>query len=306
MVGLEPKPTEWTESASREFSYLPDGRYVFKVWGRDHAGNTSGPVEVAFTVRPAPWKTWWAYALYALALASLGALVAFVVHRYRLKRLLEVERVRTRIATDLHDDIGSSLSRIAILSEVVNQKIGDGGARDDTAEPLAMIADTSRELVNSMSDVVWSINPRRDHLRDLTQRMRRFASEVFTARDIDFDFRAPEEGGELRLDVDVRRQVFLVFKEGVNNIVRHSGCEKAEIEFERRGGWLVLRLRDDGRGFDPGGRGEGNGLASMRARAVSVGGALEIDSAAGMGTTLTLKVPAAPRSLFARARPPHT
>jgi ligand-binding sensor domain-containing protein/two-component sensor histidine kinase len=303
MVGLEEKPTDWDASPNREFNYLPDGDYVFKVWGMDYAGNISGPLEMPFSVRPAPWKTWWAYLLYALLIAALGAFVAYMVHRYRLKRLLEVERVRTRIATDLHDDIGASLSQIAVLSEVVTQRMGNGGSQE-AARPLARIADTSRELVLSMSDVVWSINPKRDHLRDLVQRMRRFASEVFTARNIDFDFRAPEADKDFKLDVDVRRQIFLIFKESVNNIVRHSGCAKAEIDFEKRDGWLVLRLSDDGRGFDASGQTEGNGLSNMRSRAQSVQGVLEVTSENGKGTTVSLKVPASQHSLFGRTKFP--
>jgi signal transduction histidine kinase len=181
--------------------------------------------------------------------------------------------------------------------------MGDGDSREAAARPLARIADTSRELVLSMSDVVWSINPRRDHLRDLVQRMRRFASEVFTARNIDFDFRAPDSDKDMKLDVDVRRQVFLIFKEAVNNIVRHSGCTKAEIDFEKKDGWLILRLSDDGRGFDARGRAEGNGLGNMRARAESVRGTLEARSHVG-GRGGDQRQPESPRrpALFVR---PH-
>jgi ligand-binding sensor domain-containing protein/two-component sensor histidine kinase len=304
MIGLEEKPTDWDVNHYREFNYLPDGNYVFKVWGRDYAGNISGPLETPFSVRPAPWKTWWAYLLYAITIAMLGAAVAYTINRNRLRRLLEVERVRMRIATDLHDDIGASLSQIAVLSEVAAQKIGDDNKQ--AATPLARIADTSRELVLSMSDVVWSINPKRDHLRDLVQRMRRFASEVFTARNIDFTFRAPETDQDMKLDVDVRRQIFLIFKESVNNIVRHSGCTNAEIDFGSKDGWLVLSLKDDGRGFDTSRQGDGNGLSSMRSRAESIKGILDIHSEIGIGTTVMLKVPISHQSLLGRIKFPHT
>lgn len=289
LVGLDGAPTEWSKENKRDFSFLPAGRYTFRVWAKDHAGNLSGPLEIPFQIRPAPWMTWWAFVLYFLATAGLAALIAWLVSRSRVQRLLELERVRTRIATDLHDDIGASLSQIAILSEVVSQQMtGD----EQAARPLAQIADTSRELVGSMSDVVWSINPRRDQLRDLVQRMRRFASEAFSARDLDFAFRAPEPTPEIKLDVDVRRQLYLIFKEGVNNIVRHSGCTRATIEFRAGPGEFVLVLADNGRGFDPGPAYEGNGINNMRTRARSIGGTMEIESGAGRGTILRLQVPA--------------
>ena len=140
------------------------------------------PAIITFTILPPIWQRWWFVTLVAL---TVGLAVWFI-YRYRVARLIELERVRTRIATDLHDDIGSGLSHIALLSEVVRRRVN----RDDppVRESLAQIAGSSRELVDSMSDIVWAVDPRKDHLSDLTQRMRRFASEVFTARDIEFRF----------------------------------------------------------------------------------------------------------------------
>jgi ligand-binding sensor domain-containing protein/two-component sensor histidine kinase len=287
MVGLEAEPTDWATSPNREFNYLPDGNYAFKVWAKDYSGIISGPLELSFQVRPAPWKSWWAYSLYALLVATLGAGIAYAIYRARLQRMLAMERVRTRIATDLHDDIGATLSQIAVLSEVAVQRIGDEDA--ETVQPLSRIAETSRDLVLSMSDVVWSINPQRDHLRDLVQRMRRFASDVFTSRNIDFEFHALAE--DMKLDVDVRRQVFLIFKEGINNIARHSQCTRVVIDFHMFGESLVLRLKDNGKGFDTNKLVDGHGLASMRARALSLNGVLQIRSDNGTGTMLELIIP---------------
>jgi signal transduction histidine kinase len=164
---------------------------------------------------------------------------------------------------------------------------GDLGA----TEPLSMIASASRELVDSMSDIVWAINPRRDRLSDLVQRMRRFASDIFTARDIQFSFRSLDIASDVKVGADTRRQVFLIFKESVNNAARHSGCTRAEIEFHIEKDWLVLSLRDNGKGFDPGEVIEGHGLMSMRERANELGGALILVSEPGRGTEVTLRVP---------------
>jgi PAS domain S-box-containing protein len=214
------------------------------------------------------------------------------LRRSREERLAELERVRRRIATDLHDDIGSSLTQISILSEVMRQRVGD--QEETINEPLRMIAGASRELVDSMSDIVWAINPQKDHLSDLTQRMRRFAADSFTARRIKFDFSVSGVGSvvgqDIKLGANLRREIFLIFKESVNNMIKHSDCAKADIDFRVDEANLVLRLRDDGRGFDPGRESDGHGLISMRDRARGIGGNLEIHSAPGNGVTVTLTV----------------
>ena len=206
-----------------------------------------------------------------------------------MAQLVAIERVRTRIATDLHDDIGASLSQIAILSELAR---GEADTRPETADTLGRIAATSRELVESMGDIVWSINPARDRVGDLLQRMRRFASDTFTGRNIDFGFQASEVGRELALAADLRREVLLIFKESVNNIVRHARCRRAEIDVRIEGEALVVSVADDGQGLPT--RGDpldGHGLPSMRERAARLGGSLVIDSSPGRGTTLVLRVP---------------
>lgn len=289
LVGLEETPTAWSGEPRREFTYLPDGDFTFRAWGKDAAGNISDPLEFSFRIRTPWWMTWWAWLLYLLATAAVVGFVAYLVYRNRYRRMLEIERVRTRIATDLHDDIGSSLSKISIISEVLYQH--RNGMPDEDRESLKMIADTSREVVGSMSDMVWSINPNRDNFRDTVQRMRRFAGQVLTARDIDFTFDAPKDLRDDRLDVDLRRQLYLVFKESLNNAVKHSGCKRVAIELKRRPDGIFLRVSDDGRGFDPERTGEGNGLNNMRKRAADIGGRLTVESGPDRGTTVTLRLP---------------
>lgn len=207
----------------------------------------------------------------------------------REERLAELERVRRRIATDLHDDIGSSLTQISLLSEVMQTKVDH---QDSVlTEGLSMIAGASRELVDSMSDIVWAINPQKDHLSDLTLRMRRFASDVFTARGIQFKLKEPDEEKDVRLGANIRREVFLIFKESVNNLVRHSGCTSVEINFQIAGERLALSVSDNGKGFDLSRTGDGHGLTSMRERANGIGGKLEITTNDGKGTTVYLEAP---------------
>jgi len=206
--------------------------------------------------------------------------------------------MRTRIATDLHDDIGANLTKIAILSEVARQQRGNGNEEADS--PLSSIARISRDSVASMSDIVWAINPERDSLLDLVRRMRRHAEEIFTTRDIGLEFRTPGADDHLKLGVDVRRDFFLIFKEAVNNVARHSRCTKVEIDLRADGSELLLQVSDNGAGFDPSEESEGQGLMSMRRRAQARGGSLEIDSRPGGGTTTTCRLPIGRRRALQR------
>lgn len=289
LVGLEEQPTEWTNEPRRQYNFLPSGNFTFKVWARDFAGNISVPLELPFRIRPAWWQSWWAFMLYLMATVAIVTFIVYLFYRNRLKRMLEIERVRTRIATDLHDDVGSSLSKISILSEVLSHNEGELDLEDKRS--LETIAETSREVVGSMSDMVWSINPSRDNLRDTIQRMRRFASETLSLRNIDFRFTAPQSDKEIKLNVDYRRQIYLIFKESLNNAVKHSNCSKVDIELGQKGKWLELKISDDGRGFDNSVETEGNGLINMRSRAENIGGKFEIVSENGKGTIILLKIP---------------
>jgi ligand-binding sensor domain-containing protein/signal transduction histidine kinase len=292
---LEGADGEWSDpTATRTIFYsnLAPGRYRFTVRAVDADDQVSAiPAAVSFQILTPIWQRWW---FVAAALLTVGV-GAHALHRHRVRRLLELERVRTRIATDLHDDIGSSLSQIAILSEVVRQRVG--GHEESVREPLSQITGASSELMDSMSDIVWAIDPRKDHLSDLTHRMRRFSSDVFTARHIAFEFHAPDAARDIELGADVRRQVFLIFKESVNNIVRHSNCSSAAVAFSASRDHITLRISDNGTGFDTAGQWDGHGLSSMRKRTQELGGTLQVVSNNVGGTLVTLQVAGSRRSV---------
>ena len=218
------------------------------------------------------------------------------LRKSREERLTELERVRKRIATDLHDDVGSTLTRISLLSEVVRRQVGPIDTSLDGS--LSGIASLSRELVSSMSDIVWAVNPTKDHLSDLSRRMRQFVSDVCTARQIAFRFNTPSSERDITVGANLRREVFLLFKEAVNNMVRHSECTEADLEFRADERALMLRVSDNGRGFDPSTVAAGHGLRSMRERTEALGGHLDVRSGPGTGTTLRFVIPFAdhPRS----------
>jgi two-component sensor histidine kinase len=285
-IKLEGWDPDWKDAGNERkafYSNLPPRDYRFRVMASNNSGvwNEAG-ASFNFSIAPAYYQTSWFLVLCACAVMS----IAYSIHRYRVARLLQLERVRTRIATDLHDDIGASLSQIAVVSEVLSQ---DGNANDQFREALSQIATDSRELVASMSDIVWAIDPRCDHLHDLVQRMRRFASDMFTTRGIRFQFAA--SAADLRLSSEQRRHIFLVFKEAVNNIVRHSDCTEAEISLDLQANTLVLRVGDNGRGFDCSRTNSGKGLSSIRARAEALGGRVEVAQGEDCGSRITLTLP---------------
>jgi len=203
---------------------------------------------------------------------------------------LELERVRARIAADLHDDIGSNLSQIALLSEVAHQRSHDAGV----LQLLSQIAETSRELVDSMGDIVWTINPKQDKLSDLNYRIRRFASELLAAGNIDCQFQFSDTAHQLTLDTTARQQIYLIVKEALNNLVRHSWCTQAEVHLSVNGRHLVIKVKDNGQGFDLAQAQQGNGLKSMLQRAHSLSGDLKVVSSSA-GTEILLRVPLKPR-----------
>jgi signal transduction histidine kinase len=276
-----------TDERTVHYAGLAPGVYRFLVRAVGADGRQSSqPAVLSFALLKPFWRRWWFIGLEAMTFAF----VVFGLSRYRFVQLLAVERIRSRIATDLHDDIGSSLSRVAILSEVVRKRVGE--ADPEINAPLASIAEISRELIDSMGEIVWAINPAKDNLYFLTQRMREFASDVLMARDVQFEFRASNREHEFRIGADMRRQVLLIFKECVHNVVRHANCTRVEIDvrLEREG--LVLQVRDNGIGIEPSMAVNGHGLASMRDRAQRVGGRIEF-AAADQGTLMTLSVPLA-------------
>jgi signal transduction histidine kinase/sugar lactone lactonase YvrE len=280
---LEGADRDWSAlSAHRTvtFASLAPGRYTFAVRAVDSAGHASAdPATLSFAILRPVWQRWWFLGLAAFA-------VGFVAHagfRYRVARLLEIANLRTQIATDLHDDIGANLTRIALLGEVARQTRAEA--------PIDSIARIARESVSSMGDIVWAIDPRRESLLDLVRRMRQHAEEVFALRDIELRFNVPSAVDSFKLGMEARRDLLLLFKEAINNAARHSGCSAVAIDLHVAGSRVLLTVADNGAGFDASVGSEGQGLTSMQQRARRLGGTLNVTSAIGSGTTVSLDVP---------------
>jgi signal transduction histidine kinase len=211
-----------------------------------------------------------------------------LLNRFRIKRRLHDQLLRNQIARDLHDDIGSALSSIDISSGVALVKKDDA---DKVTEQLHKIQLYARKTMDSMSDIVWSINPQNDSFENILSRMREFAAELCEPLNIELVFKAEGDTGRVIMETGRRKNLFLIFKEAVNNAVKYSACKKITVSLAKKNDWLELVVADDGKGFDENAAKKGNGLLNMRARAADLGGKMEIISSAEKGTALMLRCP---------------
>lgn len=290
---LEGADENWskpTKERSVNFSNLGAGTYRFLVRAVNSQGLASSkPATVEFHISPPFWATWWFMSL----IVFIAIAVIYIVLDQRFKRVLELEKVRTRIATDLHDDIGASLSRISMLSEIVKSQ----SAADDTVSQkrLSQIAGDSRDLVDSMSDIVWAINPRRDSIESVIDRVCSFASDTLCAKEVAWTVNSPPEIRSLHLTAEEKRNLYLIFKEAVNNAARHSHCMAASFTVKLERGELVMQITDDGIGLNSdsvdsrsmGGR----GLINMKSRAAEIGARIDFIADKPQGTTIVVSLP---------------
>jgi ligand-binding sensor domain-containing protein/signal transduction histidine kinase len=267
------------------YTNLEPGTYTFFVRAQNRNGNWSTPASFSFTVLPPFWQTWWFIVSSIVAIVT----IASAAYRYRVNHLLRIERMRTRIATDLHDDIGASLSRIALFSEVAKEEASKTSPR--LYEMSQKIGDNARELLDAVGTLVWSIDPRHDRFQDVVTHMKNFAQEMFSAKGIDYSLEVQPDVENLDLPLEQRKNLLLVFKELVNNVVRHSECKAVRVSMLVRNGILEMSVADDGRGLPHQAAENGHGLANMKARSESIGGTFAIHSVDGKGTIATLQLP---------------
>ncbi|HEY4337907.1 MAG TPA: 7TM diverse intracellular signaling domain-containing protein [Puia sp.] len=211
-----------------------------------------------------------------------------LIEQLQANELLQqrMQHIRNKIAQDLHDDIGSTLSSISILSDPALRE----SSASQTMETMNEINDSSILLMERMDDIVWSINPRNDSLENLLMRVRHFATTLFEAKGVDYSIEIQKNISEVRLPMDYRQHIYLILKEAINNLVKYADAGQAwlEVQFDAR--HLVLCVRDNGRGFDPGAPDSGNGLIGMERRAGLMNARLSIQSRPGEGTEIRLQV----------------
>lgn len=213
----------------------------------------------------------------------LAVILSFFIYRtFRTRQQLKLQTMRNKIASDLHDDVGSTLSSIRIFSELARQQ------SKEVQPMLDQIGESSRSMLESMADIVWTINPENDNFEKIILRMRSFAYELLGAKKIDFKFEAEEAVNKVELPMEVRKNLYLIFKEATNNIAKYAEAERASFYLKETNHNLSLVIRDNGKGFDMNLPVTGNGLKNMKKRAREMGAQLLIESTPGAGTTIQL------------------
>gem|GEM_PF-3705272 len=283
MDGLDKDWTYTADDASGKYTNLPPGNYTLLIKASDHNGNWLKNVFALPIIITPPWyQTWWFYSMIALTVVA----VLYTFYRYRINQILQIEKMRARIAGDLHDDIGSALTSISFHSELVKMQLKDEDASLKTT--LDKIGNTARNMVNAMSDVVWVINPTNDSAENLILRMKHYAAEMLGERNIQYTFNADEEIEKLKLNMQQRKNLYLIYKEAIHNAVKYAQCSKVEIDFIQTDHQLNLIIKDNGKGFDIQNANDGNGLTNMKRRAEEINADFKINSVIGKGTDINL------------------
>lgn len=228
----------------------------------------------------------------ALILMVLLALIAFLmINRYRTvhraRQQIEIERLRNNIARDLHDDMGSALSSINIISKVVLENPGE---KEHMQEHFKTIHENSGYMLESMSDIVWAINPANDTFEKVLFKMKEFAADILEPLNIQYEFIQWGELADIQLSLNNRKDLYLIFKEAINNAAKYSHCTKVTISIRHNSHELILQVTDNGTGFDTGIRVAGNGLNNMKQRAAEMNGSMSITSEQGKGTTVQVTI----------------
>jgi len=302
MDGLE---SEWVEAGGKrtaDYSFMPPGDYTFHVTACNNDGvwNETGAT-LSFTVLPHFWQSWWFRALSGCAAAVTIGGVVWLVTRRRMRRKLErlerqqaVERERARIAKDIHDDLGASLTRITLLSQSAR---GELDHPVQAALSLDRIYGIARELTRAMDEIVWAVNPKHDTLDSLASYLGRFAQDFLAAANVSCRLDLSSQLPAWPLMAEVRHNLFLAFKEALHNAVKHSAATEVQVSLTLQAPAFVLAVEDNGCGFAVGESSasqrslRGNGLSNMQRRLAEIGGLCQIQTVPGNGTRIHFIVP---------------
>jgi signal transduction histidine kinase/ligand-binding sensor domain-containing protein len=277
LEGISKAWSPLTTSHTVHLVSLEPGHYTIKVRARLANGRFSDRIALFnFAVRHAYWQTWWFKCLAAVVVM----LSLYGAYRYRIEQLARVHRVRNHLSKDLHDDIGSTLSSINILSGVAAVKMQEGRP-EESFSILSRINHYAIEMSEKMSDIVWAINPENESVENLIHRLRRTGSETCAASDIALEFETDEHFKRLSLRMELRKNIYLICKEAMNNAIKHSGCSRITVHLRQAPKGLEIAITDNGHGFDTTNAVKGNGLQNMASRAKEIDAELMIRSASG-------------------------
>ena len=302
---LEGLDLDWVDAGTRRtafYNFVPPGNYRFHVAACNSDGVwNSSPTTLALRVLPHFWQTWW-----FMSLASAGMLASVtggvrIVEKRRTQRRLKsleqerlLERERRRIAQDLHDEMGAKLCRISFLSAHARRS---AQVPADLRQQIAAISDDSREVLQSLDEIVWAVNPQNDTLEHVASYIGQYAQDYFQETGVECALDIPSQVPPHALSSQARHHLFLAVHEAFTNILKHSGATRAKVAIASSPAAFEITVSDNGKGFVPPaaeaepGSEAGNGLRNMRQRLASIGGHCRMDSAPGQGTTIHFMFP---------------
>ncbi|MCF8378758.1 MAG: hypothetical protein K9H49_04220 [Bacteroidales bacterium] len=282
LEGIDPNWVYSGTTNTASYTDIRPGTFDFLIKASNADDVWSEPIKLTISILPAWWMTWW---IKILGSVSLG-LILFLIIRIRYLHLIEIERIRLSISRDLHDHMGSNLSAIRVDSRILMK------SKNMNPEELELASDiykTTGETVDSIRDIIWFINPKNDENENIILKMRETASKLLAG--LDYSFVASPEIRLNVFDLDIRRNIFLIYKESLNNVVRHSDASHCRIELKKENNFLHLTIADNGKGFDTNITPKNSGLHNIYYRAEKIRAPLTIESKQGKGTIILLKIP---------------
>ncbi len=289
---LEGVDHDWIFSDKRRYvtySKLEPGNYTFKVkaCNSDGVWNEAG-TQLQITITPPWWKQTW----FMILCIMVGAAIIYLIDRMQRNRKKQMEEVRARISRDLHDDIGSTLQSISVMSEIARMKSKSDNMQESMPF-IEKIGSASRDMVEKMNDIVWAVNPQNDNFENIILHMRAFGGELLAGKDIALHFKTDSGLNSIKLTMEKRKSFFLVYKEALNNAYKYSCAKNVKVEISKTNHTLKLVVEDDGVGFNMNENHlkiGGNGLKNMNTRAAELNGSISITSEPGHGTKVSLTV----------------
>ncbi len=287
---LENFDNDWVDAGninSATYTNLDPGTYLFKVVGSNNDGvwNLKG-ASIQLTILPPWYMTWW----FRIILALLVVASIYIIYRLRLNQALHLLKVRNSIASDLHDEIGSTLSSVYIYSEVAKKSVGD--SNPEAQDMMKNISSEVAGMIDALSDIVWTVNAKNDRFENIMNRMHGTSVELCEAQNYQLHFKMDESLNNLKMGMENRRNFYLIFKEAINNVVKYAHGNNVWITLRQDSRKeIIFIIKDDGQGFDINARRDGNGLVNIMKRTAELNGNIQIISAPGEGTEIQLQFP---------------
>ncbi|HRI20918.1 MAG TPA: triple tyrosine motif-containing protein [Panacibacter sp.] len=283
---LEGFDRNWIAAGSRTFvnyTNMSGGSYAFRVKASiDSVHWVLADHPVLIHINTPFFNSAWFVVLIAFTILSTAGLIVYFAHYTQLQRMLMTQKIRNNIASDLHDDIGSSLSSIMLMSEFAKRRPGEANNYFDE------IRDSAGKIIENMNDIVWAINPKNDSMTEIMMRMQNFASALLEQKNISLQFEAGSEINSLKLSMEERKNFYLIFKEAIHNAFKYAGCSKVKVNIKSADKNITMQIDDNGNGFDVLKNYTGNGLYNMQKRAEEINGTLIINSSCGQNTSVLL------------------